>query len=238
MAAAASVEGMLHAPVPPCPDWTGRDLVRHLGGVHRWATGVVAGPRTEPWDVDLDDVVGEWPDDGALVAWFQEGCDALVAALRAAPADLDCWTFLRAPTPLTMWSRRQMHETTVHRVDAELAAGVPVTRPEGTVAADGIDELLTCFITRRAGRLRADRPCSLVVRCPDADREWVVHIGAGPVVTDVVPPGDGHGDCVAEGPAADAYLALWNRAPLSTLEVAGDAAVLELFVDKVRVRWA
>ena len=33
--------------VPTCPEWTVRDLVRHMGGVHRWATGFVRG-RTEP----------------------------------------------------------------------------------------------------------------------------------------------------------------------------------------------
>jgi hypothetical protein len=27
--------------VPTCPDWTARDLGRHLGGVHRWTTGFV-----------------------------------------------------------------------------------------------------------------------------------------------------------------------------------------------------
>ncbi len=38
--------------VPTCPDWTVRDLVRHMGGVHRWATGFVRAedraPRCRP----------------------------------------------------------------------------------------------------------------------------------------------------------------------------------------------
>jgi len=41
------------APVPPCPDWVVRDLVRHVGGVHRWATGYVAEARTEYSPTDL-----------------------------------------------------------------------------------------------------------------------------------------------------------------------------------------
>lgn len=30
---------LVDAAVRTCPGWVVRDLVRHLGGVHRWATG-------------------------------------------------------------------------------------------------------------------------------------------------------------------------------------------------------
>lgn len=33
----------LDSAVPTCPGWTVRDLVVHQGGVHRWATDVLAG---------------------------------------------------------------------------------------------------------------------------------------------------------------------------------------------------
>jgi Mycothiol maleylpyruvate isomerase N-terminal domain len=33
----------LDTPVPSCPGWRARDLLAHLGFVHRWATGYVAG---------------------------------------------------------------------------------------------------------------------------------------------------------------------------------------------------
>ena len=82
--------------VPTCPDWTVRDLVRHTGGVHRWATGFVRG-RTEPLDADLDEVVGTWPADAELAGWLGQGCADLADALAAAPDDLQCWTFLPAP---------------------------------------------------------------------------------------------------------------------------------------------
>ncbi len=40
---AAEAERILPSdPVPTCPLWTVRDLVVHLGGVHRWATDIVA----------------------------------------------------------------------------------------------------------------------------------------------------------------------------------------------------
>jgi uncharacterized protein (TIGR03083 family) len=231
--AAAAVS--LDATVPSCPDWVVRDLVRHQGGVHRWATGVVAGARTEPWNVDLDDVVGSWPPDAALLAWFEEGHAALVAALSHADPALTCWTFLAAPSPLAMWARRQAHETAVHRVDAELAAGRAPTPLSAPFAADGVDELLTCFITRPGGRLRADPARSLRVRCTDTAGDWLVRVSAGDVET--TRGGDG-ADCEVAGPASDLYLTLWSRRAIAGLTIEGDARVLDLFLDRVHVRWS
>jgi uncharacterized protein (TIGR03083 family) len=157
--------------VPTCPDWTVRDLARHTGGVHRWATGFVRG-RTEPLAAALDEVVGTWPADAELAAWLAQGCAELVAALATAPDDLQCWTFLPAPSPRGMWARRQAHETAIHRVDAQLAAGLPVSAFAPAFAADGVDgvdELLSLFVPRRSTALRADPPVTLAVDCADVE---------------------------------------------------------------------
>jgi uncharacterized protein (TIGR03083 family) len=226
-------------PVPTCPEWTMRDLVHHLGGIHRWATGYVADARREQWDVDLTDVVGSWPDDGELVAWFGQGCSALVAALEAAPEDLDCWTFLPAPSPRAMWARRQAHETAVHRVDAELATGTAadITALDPAFAADGVDELLSCFLPRPRSRLRADPPTSLGVTCSDTGSAWLLTIGAEGVTTTPAAPLD-DAACVVRAAAADLYLALWSRRAPDVLEAEGDGRVLELFLQTVHVRWS
>ena len=238
--AAAVAAASPDAAVPTCPEWVVRDLVRHVGGVHRWATGYVAGGRTEQWDVDLDEVVGSWPADRELASWLARGCTALADALDAAPADLECWTFLRAPSPLAMWARRQAHETAIHRVDAELAAGAAVTPFDSPFAADGVDELLSCFVTRRSSRLRSATPVSLAVSCTDADAAWLVRIDADHVTTDTGPDAGALGDatCSVSGPAADLSLTLWNRAGPEALAVEGDRALLGLFLGQVQVRWA
>lgn len=236
LAEAAAAAGP-DAAVPTCPDWVVRELVRHQGGVHRWATGIVAGPRTQPWNVVLDEVVGTWPADADLIGWFGDGVGRLVATLSQAEPDLACWTFLDAPSPLAMWARRQAHETSVHRVDAELAAGLPVTPFPAPFAADGIAELLTCFITRPGGQLRSDPARLLRVRCTDTPGDWLVRIEPGRVRTS--PGSDQAGsDCVVAGPAGDLYLALWNRRPASGMAVDGDRSVLDLFLDRVHVRWS
>lgn len=225
------------ASVPSCPDWVVRDLVRHQGGVHRWATGVVSGPRAQPWRVDLDEVVGAWPPDGELIGWFRDGLGRLVEVLSGADPGLDCWAFLAAPSPLAMWARRQAHETSVHRVDAELAAGQEVTPFAPAFAADGVDELLTCFITRPGGKLTADPARTLRVRCTDTPGDWLVRIGPERVET-TPDPGTGSSDCVVSGTAEDLYLALWSRRSERALTVGGDDGVLGLFLDRVHVRWS
>jgi len=230
----AAASAGLEAPVPTCPGWVVRDLVRHVGGVHRWATDIVATPRTEPWDVELDVVVGAWPADQELLDWFAQGHAALLAALMHADPQLACWTFLAAPSPLAMWARRQAHETAMHRVDAELARGAAVTPFSAGFADDGIDELLTRFITRQGQRLRSDAPRSLHIRCLDRPGGWYLLIGPGSVET----RRDMHeADCHVIGPASDVYLALWSRQSVDGLTVTGDRGVLDLFLDRVHVRW-
>ena len=39
----------LDEPVPTCPGWQVRDLLRHVSGVHRWATGHVITGRHQPY---------------------------------------------------------------------------------------------------------------------------------------------------------------------------------------------
>ncbi len=182
--AAAAMRTELDAPIPTCPDWRMRDLVRHVGGVHRWATGYVGERRTGEWDVDLDDIVGTWPADRDLIDWFSEGHTRLVNTLASAPPDLDCFTFLAAPSPLAMWARRQAHETAMHRVDAESPSST-ITKFYPAFAANGVDELLSCFITRPRPRRvpKVSSPRSIHVHTTDTSDDWHIQIGLEDVVT-------------------------------------------------------
>jgi uncharacterized protein (TIGR03083 family) len=225
------------AAVPTCPGWTVRALTRHTGAVHRWATGFVALGQTEPSHAGLDGVAGTEPADDDLAGWLGQGCADLVTALDSAPDDLQCWTFLAAPSPRAMWARRQAHETAVHRVDAQLAAGIPVTPCAPTFAADGIDELLVLFLPRHGPTLGAGPARTVAVRCTDVDNSWLVRMDADGVVTTPTTNGDG-GDaaCTLGGTAGDLYLALWNRTGGDGLTVAGDRAVLDRFSEATRIR--
>jgi uncharacterized protein (TIGR03083 family) len=233
--ASAAVTAGPDAVVPTCPEWVVRDLVRHLGGVHRWATSIVATPRTEPWNVDLPEVVGTWPDDDALAAWLQDGADALAGALETADPALQCWTFLKATSPLAMWARRQAHETAIHRVDAESALGASGTPFEPSFGADGVDELLVCFVPRRNTKLTSPEPQVLRVVAVDADGDWDLVVDAERATT--VPGGTNLADATVRGEASDLYQALWNRPVSAPLDVTGDPDLVALFLDRVHVTW-
>ena len=231
---AAVERGDPSATVPSCPEWTLRELVHHTGGIHRWATRVVAERSPEPIDEELEAIAGGWPADEDLAPWFRAGHALLVGALRSAPDDLECWSFLRAASPLEFWSRRQLHETTIHRVDAELASG-SVSEIAVDHAVDGIDELLTGFLPRRSSRLKPDTTRTIAVQPTDAAAAWLVTAGPDGATTERVAS---EADVVVRGTAADLYLLVWNRRSLDGLEVSGDASLLDLWRSSVQVRWS
>lgn len=235
LAAAAEGAGP-GAAVPTCPDWQVRHLLRHTGMVHRWATAFVAEGHTayhpDGGEPDLDGF--------ELLAWFREGHGLLVHALTAAPAGLECWTFMPAPSPLAFWARRQAHETTVHRVDAESALGGPLSPVGQALALDGIDELLTRFHARPKSRVRTDVPCTLRIRATDADAAWTVRLSAEPpqAVRGEGSPEPGTVDCELSGTAEQLHLALWNRLPLAAVTLTGDERPALLWAEKSGISWS
>jgi uncharacterized protein (TIGR03083 family) len=219
--------------VAACPDWRVRDLLLHVGGVHRWAASFVKSGRTGPATEEEQRLYfAEVPDD-ELLSWYASSHAALVSALKEASPTLECWTFLPAPSPLAFWARRQAHETAMHRVDAERVSGT-FTPFDPQFAADGIDELLTGFIARRRGKLVSDPPVSIGVEATDEERSWTVQIT--PEGREVA-EGISSCDCLLSGPASDLYVLLWNRydsAP-PAVRVSGDAGVLALWRSKAGI---
>ncbi|MGX9885656.1 maleylpyruvate isomerase family mycothiol-dependent enzyme [Streptomyces sp. NPDC002276] len=226
--ASAAEEAGVDAEVPPCPGWRVRDLLLHTGMVHRWATAFVAeGYTAYHPDGGLPEL------DGAeLVAWFREGHRSLVDTLAAAPPDVECWHFLPAPSPLAFWARRQAHETTVHRMDAEAARGGMAGEISADFAADGIDELLRGFHGRRRSGVRSAEPR---VRATDTDSTvWTVRLSQEPPAAERADTGSA--DCELAGPAGQLYRALWNRGPFPS--VTGDVSVAALWREKSAITWS
>ncbi|MDG9706838.1 maleylpyruvate isomerase family mycothiol-dependent enzyme [Streptomyces sp. DH10] len=220
--AAAAEEAGTDAKVPTCPEWHVRDLLRHTGAVHRWAASYVAERHTERRPL------GEVPadlDGAELVAWYRDSHRLLVGTLADAAPDVECWFFLPAPSPLAFWTRRQAHETTVHRFDAESARGAGITAVAPDFATDGIDELLRGFHARSRSRVRTDEPRVLRVRTDDTDAVWTVRLSSEPPVT--TRGATAEAECELSGTAEQLYLALWNRAPLPS--VTGDQALAALW---------
>jgi len=228
---ASTVTGdVWQAPVPPAPEWTLRDLVVHVGGVHRWAADVVAtGSATV--ETAAGAAVGVDPGVPDLAAWFADGHAALVRVLRAAPPDLAAATFLPAESPRHFWARRQAHETAIHRIDAEVATGRPVSGVTAEFAQDGIAEILLGFGRRRGNRV--EQPVTLGLDATDGP-SWLVTFGGDRTQAqqvDALP----HTDAAVAGPSAALYAWLWNRP--AAVEVSSED-VARLWGGTVRVSWA
>ena len=161
----------------------------------------------------------------------------MVESLTRAEPTVVCFAFLPASTPLHFWARRQAHETTIHRVDVESAAG-SVSPIDPALAADGIDELVAGFVPRPRTSPRTDAPRTLRLVPDDDPARWLLRFGPGSVVTTRDPDVGKPADCTVRGPAADLYLALWNRGTLAGLTIDGDASLLDLFRDRVTIRWS
>lgn len=231
---AASLAAGLDAPVETCPGWRMRELLRHLGHVHRWARRyLVEGAREMlPEDAEVT-MVSTGPADPQLADWVVAGGRQLAAALREAPQSLRCWTFLPAPSPLLFWARRQANETAIHRVDGELAAGVPAAVP-ADLAADGIDEILLGFASRHPRRLALDRTVSASLEASDSGDTWFA--GSGP---DGFSAGGGPGEAAGrvKGRVSDLYLLLWNRIPAESVELSGSREFLKWWQSAFKVTW-
>jgi uncharacterized protein (TIGR03083 family) len=223
----AAASAGLDAPVP-ATDWTVRELVTHVGGIHRWAADIVANCGAG-FDTAAGDAVGTGPADAELIDWFREGHATLVKVLRAAPADLECATFLRADSPRHFWARRQAHETAIHRADAQGAAGDRNVFDAG-FAQDGIAELLLGFAARKANAI--PQAATIGLRADDGP-SWLITLGGERIVAEQAD--DVRADVTVSGPSSALYLWLWNRP--STATVTGDAATAALW-RQVRVRWS
>jgi uncharacterized protein (TIGR03083 family) len=173
------------SPVRGCPGWDLAKLVKHTGIVHRWAAAVVATRATEPIASDALDV--GLPADPALYPeWLAAGAAPLVTVLREAGPATTVWSWSSdTGAGSDWWARRMLHETTVHRADAETALGIEPSI-DAIVAADGIDEFLASAPhgTRPSKRL-AELPAGKSIHLHATDEglgeagEWLISLGDG-----------------------------------------------------------
>jgi uncharacterized protein (TIGR03083 family) len=214
-------------PVPTCPEWTIRQLFRHVGRGNRWAAQIVADRRDEALD-PREVPQGKPPDDSdAAIDWLNAGAQLLVDSVDAVGAHTAVWTFI-GPRPARWWIRRRVHEAAVHRADAAIAVGADY-QLEPAVAADAIDEWLERVVIEGKGEsapLREGQ--TLHLHATDdglgAAGEWSI-VGRDSGIE--FSHEHGKGDAALRGSAKDLLLAIVRRqsAAEGGIEIFGDAAV-------------
>ena len=217
--------------VPSCPGWTVSDLARHTGTIHRWATAIVETKAAGR--IPLPEAASPWESADGWAQWLASGATPLLTALRSAGPLTAVWSWGPGRTS-GWWARRMLHETTVHRADAELALGhdEPVIDP--VVAADGIDEFLFNLPSaRRPYPHLAALPtgATLHLHATDFDGEWVIRFTDSGIVWE-----RGHEKATAaiRGPVTSLLLFTYGRLPASDPGLAsfGDESIPVLWQEK------
>jgi uncharacterized protein (TIGR03083 family) len=220
------------APIPTCGSWLMYDLVEHCGHIHRWAAAISAKLSARR----LDRKAADWPlpaNPAGYAPWLIAGGQDLVDVLDKADPDAPCWVWGADPH-VRWWSRRILHETTVHRCDAQLALGLPAA-VEPAVAVDGIDEFLDNlpYAVNFAPGVR--ELCGdgqrLRLSCPDREVTWTITLDPGGFSW-THDRGGGPADAAVNADATDLYLLVWGRFRLDDPEigVTGDRALLRHWV--------
>ncbi|GAA2079841.1 maleylpyruvate isomerase family mycothiol-dependent enzyme [Streptomyces albiaxialis] len=246
-AVARAAEGGDGAPlVPSCPGWSVSDLMGHLGGVHRYVGRVVRDRLLEPPEpddlrlYDLPDGLEGWPvpesapNRGpvppALLTWFAEGAETLVALLRERDPAQKAWTWSREQS-VGFWRRMQAIEAAVHRWDAQCAVEAPAPL-DAELAADAVTQTFEVMAPRRrvarevppgSGECyrfrRSDGPEVWTVRFEDDE----VRLHTGPEETAPAPGAE------LSGTASELALFLWHRTPARRLTMTGDPSLFERY---------
>jgi uncharacterized protein (TIGR03083 family) len=212
-------------PVPTCAGWTMDTLVRHLARVYLHKVTLL---RTGGWPKG-------WPPPGLAaepgLALLARAYRELTAELIARGPEAAAVTWYDPDQTVGFWFRRMVHETVIHRIDAELAAGLPAAHVPDDLAIDGIDEVLTCFLACFSPEAIAGMPGEQLAG-PDGAETIVVAAGAASWTIrpfrshEVTVQAGVHGQPQArvEGAPGSLLRWLWGRAGDDAVRVTGDPA--------------
>lgn len=216
----------LAAAVPTCPGWTAADLVEHVALVylHKVESMRQGGISESSWPPDIS---GE-----ETLALLDKAYDTLVAEFAARDVhDGPAGTWYDPDQSVGFWIRRMAHETVIHRVDAERAAGAPVAAIPDDLALDGIDEVLVVFLAYSSRKWPDDFTERLpstaeTVLVTAGDRAWLVRFDPDGVSAETASTATDAPARVA-GTPQQVLLWLWRRADDDTVERSGDSAALD-----------
>ncbi|MGW5260001.1 maleylpyruvate isomerase family mycothiol-dependent enzyme [Microbispora sp. NPDC004025] len=217
-------------PVPTCPGWDLRALTEHTGAIHRWAAAMVRDAAPRRYDREAMD--HGFPEDFAEAAgWLEAGGVLLTEALKSRDPDTEMWGWAE-DRRARFWSRRQLHETVVHRADAEIALGI-TPRIDEDVAADGVEEFFAVLPYARwrpqVAELRSDGEA--ISWRTGTGLAWLVRLTHKGFTCE---RSEEAADVTVRVPTAgDLMLTLWNRREPDAVH--GDDELLRFWRERARI---
>jgi uncharacterized protein (TIGR03083 family) len=210
---------------PTCPDWSASDLLGHLTMVHFFWAGVLSrNARTEADIAAVEQSKPARPSaTGDLLALREQATAALCSQLGSLDDAEPRWTWWPPEQTVGFTRRMQTHEATFHRVDAELAAGVPISAIAPDVAADAVDHAVDVMWGWLPDGASYEARAVVEFVASDVDRRWLVEVGQTSVgspravrVTARAPT------ATVIAPVVDLALWAWTRG--GSVEISGDPA--------------
>ncbi|MFB1044295.1 maleylpyruvate isomerase family mycothiol-dependent enzyme [Streptomyces chrestomyceticus] len=236
----------LRTPVPSCPGWNVGQLLRHLGGAHRWVEEVIrTGTERPPPDGHFRDLSPYADEDPAVLdGWLGEGAALLAETLRTAGPSAEAWVPLPQLGPAAaFFARRMANETAVHRADAFLAQGAPFTLGEET-AADCFGEWLELVVQPQTLDHRPElrdllghpgRTLRFRARgtAPGTAADWLIDLTGAAISWRHAPREEAA--VTVSGPLTDLLLVLYRRLPARSpgIVIGGDAELLDSWLERV-----
>jgi uncharacterized protein (TIGR03083 family) len=212
------------AAVPSCPEWTVSDLAAHVAEVYLHKVECMArGVEPDPWPPEgLRDEAAK-----DAVGLLDRAYATLIHEFVTRPPDAPSAGWYAPDRTVGFWIRRMAQETVIHRIDAELAAGVALATVPDDLAVDGIDEFLNIFLAY--GTATWNQWAREVLHGTEGDSvrltttggTWLVrptlegvHVSAGAT---------GHADAEVTAAPADLLRWVWGRDGDGAVTIDGDA---------------
>jgi uncharacterized protein (TIGR03083 family) len=221
--------------VPSCPAWTAAELALHIAHVYLHKVQAIREGA----------IPKDWPppglDPSPLVA-LDEAHAALIETFEAHRHGDAAATWYGRDQTVGFWIRRMCHESVVHRVDAELVAGLELAPIPDDVAQDGVDEFLTLFLAFLS-EVRPDRYAEALadadprpVAIAAGDRAWTVTARpAGIFVGEFLVPDESAYErneaARISGEPGEMLLWLWGRMDGRVVRSTGDSKLAAQFAE-------
>lgn len=222
--------------VPTCPEWTALDLLTHLVTVQRFWAVVIGDRLTEAGVADYERSRSLLPEDPSKLQTLRGQATAdLLTALRSRDASEPAWSWFAPDQTVGFTWRMQTHEATMHRVDAELAAGLPIGPITLAVAEDGLDHVVDVMWAWAPPNVERRITGLVELVATDSGRRWLVRTfrwsgeAWGRDFTDQIGcerADRGEPDVTVSGTAQNLDLLVWTRADRDILRT-GSSEVLD-----------
>ncbi len=208
---------------PTCPDWSAADLLWHLTEVHFFWAGVLErNARTES---DISAVEGAKPARPGgmpdLLALRAQATDALTGQLALLDDADPRWTWWPPDQTVGFTRRMQICEATMHRVDAELTAGLAIAPITPDVAAGAVDHAVDVMWGWPADGAGYEPRAVVEFVASDTGQRWPVEVGATIEWPRAVRAIAGAPTATVSAPVVDLALWAWTRG--GSVEITGEA---------------